>query len=93
MGMTQCGQFMLTYTFTMDQTQSNNRVIYGSSCFKYQLHWWRFRVNAAAIMVAEVPLFENQDIHDVLTIGIAQWPSVSNKILVYGQRCDFFFSN
>lgn len=84
--MTQCGQFILTYTFIMDQTQTNNRFIYGSSCFKYRLHWWRFRVNAAAVMVAEVPLFDNQDIHDVLIIGIAQWPTVSNKILVYGQR-------
>lgn len=85
MGMTQCGQFILTYTFTMDHTQTNNRFIYGSSCFKYQLHWWRFRVHAPAVMVAEVHLFENQDIHDVLTIGIAQWPTVSNKILIYGQ--------
>ncbi|XKL62715.1 hypothetical protein PGB90_002548 [Kerria lacca] len=87
MGMTQCGQFMLTYTFTMDHAQTNNRFIYGSSCFKYQLHWWRFKIGAAAVLVAEVHLFENQDIHDVLTIGIAQWPSVGNKILVYGQSC------
>ena len=91
MGMTQCGQFILTYTFTMDQTQTNNRSIYGSSYFKYRLHWWRFKVNAPAVMVAEIPLFENQDILDVLTIGIAQWPSVSNKISVYGQRYDQLF--
>lgn len=86
MGMTQCGQFILTYTFTMDHAQTNNRFIYGSSCFKYQLHWWRFKLGAPAVLVAEVHLFENQDIHDVLTIGIAQWPSVDDKIIVYGQR-------
>uniref|UniRef100_A0A1B6E7W5 DDB1- and CUL4-associated factor 15 WD40 repeat-containing domain-containing protein n=2 Tax=Clastoptera arizonana TaxID=38151 RepID=A0A1B6E7W5_9HEMI len=73
-GTTQCGQFLITYSYGIDQTAN----------FKYRLHWWAFRPGAPAHKVAEVQLFDNPDISSALTIGIAQWPKVNDRLVAYG---------
>lgn len=74
MGTTQCGQFLITYSYGTEQ----------HTMFKYRLHWWAFRPGAPAYKVAEVQLFDNHEISSALTIGIAQWPNVNNRLVAYG---------
>ncbi|XP_046592832.1 uncharacterized protein LOC107218731 isoform X1 [Neodiprion lecontei] len=84
MGLTQCGQFILTYTYNIEV------VGYGSS-YKYLLHWWSFIPNHVARKVAEVTLFGNYTIHRDLNIVISQWPTERNKLVVHGV-CYFLLS-
>lgn len=77
MGLTQCGQFILTYTYSMEVTGY-------SSSYKYLLHWWSFIPNHIARKVAEVTLFGNYNIYRDLNIVISQWPTERNKLVIHG---------
>lgn len=77
MGLTQCGRFLLTYTYNID-------VAVPGSVFKYFLHWWAFTPNRAARKVAEVTLFGNYNVYKELSIVIAQWPTETNKLVIHG---------
>ncbi|XP_029052296.1 uncharacterized protein LOC114880452 [Osmia bicornis bicornis] len=77
MGLTQCGQFLLTYTYTMDMSGN-------TSLYKYLLHWWAFTPNHVARKVAEVTLFGNYTIYRELSIVISQWPMERSKLVIHG---------
>ena len=77
MGFTQCGRFLLTYTYNID-------VAVPGSLFKYFLHWWAFTPNRVSRKVAEVTLFGNYSIYKELVIVIAQWPTERNKLVIHG---------
>ncbi|XP_076168486.1 uncharacterized protein LOC143147267 isoform X1 [Ptiloglossa arizonensis] len=77
MGLTQCGQFLLTYTYTLDVSGN-------TSLYKYLLHWWAFTPNHVARKVAEVTLFGNYTIYRELSIVISQWPMERNKLVIHG---------
>ncbi|XP_017893081.1 uncharacterized protein LOC108632797 [Ceratina calcarata] len=77
MGLTQCGQFLLTYTFSIDVSGT-------TSFYKYLLHWWAFTPNHVARKVAEVTLFGNYTIYRELSIVISQWPMERNKLVIHG---------
>ncbi|XP_022187421.2 uncharacterized protein LOC111046230 [Nilaparvata lugens] len=79
MGTTRCGQFLLTYSFITHTARSTL-----SQRNKYQLHWWLFRPGGRAAKVAEVQLFADYAVTSILTIGIAQWPTVNERLVVYG---------
>lgn len=34
--------------------------------------------------MAEVQLFDNQEVTYALTVGIAQWPNINDKLIAYG---------
>lgn len=77
MGLTQCGQFLLTYTYTLDVSSN-------TSLYKYLLHWWAFTPNRAVRKVSEVTLFGNYTIYRELNIVISQWPMERNKLVIHG---------
>ncbi|XP_012288698.1 uncharacterized protein LOC105704225 [Orussus abietinus] len=77
MGLTQCGQFLLTYTYSLDVSGN-------SSMYKYLLHWWAFTPNHVSRKVAEVTLFGNYTIYRELTIVISQWPMERSKLVIHG---------
>ncbi|XP_058790692.1 uncharacterized protein LOC131663927 isoform X2 [Phymastichus coffea] len=82
MGLTQCGRFLLSYTYTID-------VGTPGSYFKYFLHWWAFTPTKVARKVAEVTLFGNYSISKELSIVIAQWPTERNKLVIHGLCSSF----
>ncbi|XP_015592015.2 uncharacterized protein LOC107266235 isoform X2 [Cephus cinctus] len=82
MGLTQCGQFLLTYTYSLDVSGN-------SSLYKYLLHWWAFTPNRVARKVAEVTLFGNYTIYRELNIVISQWPMERNKLVIHGLCTDW----
>ncbi|XP_066583964.1 uncharacterized protein [Prorops nasuta] len=77
MGLTQCGQFLLTYTYTLDVSSN-------TSLYKYFLHWWAYTPNKVARKVAEVTLFGTYTIYRELNIVISQWPMERNKLVIHG---------
>ncbi|XP_057341598.1 uncharacterized protein LOC130678429 isoform X2 [Microplitis mediator] len=82
MGLTQCGQFILTYTYNLDLRGIG-------SLYKYRLHWWTFSPKKLARKVAEIVLFGNYTINKELEIVIAQWPMEKNKIVIHGLHSDW----
>ncbi|XP_034942628.1 uncharacterized protein [Chelonus insularis] len=81
MGLTQCGQFILTYTCNLD--------LRGGSLYKYLLHWWAFAPKKTARKVAEVTLFGNYSISKELDVVVAQWPMEKSKIVIHGLHSDW----
>lgn len=81
LGTSRCGNFIITYSFTSDTTMAR---LVSWHRYKYRLHWYAYRPGAQAKKVAEVQLFDNQDIEAELNVGIAQWPNVNDKLVVYG---------
>lgn len=79
MGLTQCGQFLLTYTYSMDLRGNGSH-------YKYLLHWWAFAPKKIARKVAEVTLFGNYTICTELDIVIAQWPTDRKKLVIHGLK-------
>lgn len=77
MGLTQCGQFVLTYTCSLDLRGTG-------SLYKYLLHWWAFSPKRVARKVAEVTLFGNYTVSHGLDVVVAQWPMDRNKIVIHG---------
>ncbi|KAK0166770.1 hypothetical protein PV327_004257 [Microctonus hyperodae] len=82
MGLTQCGQFVLTYTCNVDLRGTG-------SLYKYLLHWWAFSPKRVARKVAEVTLFGNYTVSHGLDVVVAQWPMDRNKIVIHGLHSDW----
>ncbi|XP_050541162.1 uncharacterized protein LOC126905481 isoform X2 [Daktulosphaira vitifoliae] len=86
MGLTRCGQFLLTYTIadTENMVLVDGPLI-SSLNMKYKLHFWAFRPGRSAYRVSEIVLFENTEFGDFLNIHIVQWPNRSDKVVVFGE--------
>ncbi|XP_050422146.1 uncharacterized protein LOC126834337 isoform X2 [Adelges cooleyi] len=87
MGLTRCGQFLLTYTIA----DTENLVIVdgpimSSLSMKYKLHFWAFRPGQSAYRVSEIVLFENAEFSDFLNFYIVQWPNRSDKVVIFGEN-------
>lgn len=80
MGTTRCGRFLLTYSYLASPTSIL------SPTYEYRLHWWLYHPFKQATKVAEVKLFSDQPINYIITIGIAQWPNVNDRLIIYGYR-------
>ena len=78
MGLTQCGQYLLTYTYNIDLRADGSH-------WKYLLHWWAFSPKRVR-KIAEVTLFGNFTIPRQLDIVIAQWPTDRNKLVIHGRK-------
>ncbi|PSN51064.1 hypothetical protein C0J52_01517 [Blattella germanica] len=79
LGLSRCGQFLLSYTFTTElDVMSLNEV------YKYRLHWWAFVPHQKVRKVSEVMLFGNQGIYSTLYIAVCQWPMDHSRVLIYG---------
>ncbi|XP_075236476.1 uncharacterized protein LOC142333339 [Lycorma delicatula] len=77
MGTTRCGRFLVTYSYLTSPSLL-------SPSHEYRLHWWLHHPFKQATKVAEVKLFSDQAINNIITIGIAQWPNVNNRLIIYG---------
>lgn len=87
MGLTRCGQFLLTYTIAdTENVLIVDGPLMGSLNVKYKLHFWAFRRGQKAYKVSEISLFENFEFGDFLNIYIVQWPNRSDRIVVFGER-------
>lgn len=79
MGTIRCGRFLVTYSYLTSPSLL-------SPSHEYRLHWWLHHPFKQATKVAEVKLFSDQAINNIITIGIAQWPNVNNRLIIYGYR-------
>jgi len=79
LGLSRCGQFLLSYTYTTElDVMTFNQV------YKYRLHWWAFVPHQQVRKVSEVMLFGNQGVYSTLFIAVCQWPMDYSRILIYG---------
>ncbi|KAJ4439787.1 hypothetical protein ANN_07915, partial [Periplaneta americana] len=79
LGLSRCGQFLLSYTYTTElDVMTFNQV------YKYRLHWWAFVPHQQVRKVSEVMLFGNQGVYSTLFIAVCQWPMDYSRVLIYG---------
>lgn len=91
MGLTRCGQFLMTYTVA--DTENMAIVDVPSLNMRYKLHFWAFRPGQSAFKVTEISLFENAEFSDFLNIYLVQWPNRSDKVVVFGERLVIYIYN
>jgi len=86
LGFTNCGQFLLSYTCTPNETSTSVRG-FGFN-YVYRLHWWSWIPYSRAKKVAEVTLFTDHDVQgaESLHISFCQWPMDSLRLVVYGYQ-------
>lgn len=80
MGVTRCGQLLLTYTYSVDTSSDYSP----NMIYRYRLHFWEFIPGRNAAKVGEVQLFDSCTVTEVLTVGICQWANNNDRLLVYG---------
>ncbi|XP_013412885.1 DDB1- and CUL4-associated factor 15 isoform X2 [Lingula anatina] len=79
LGFTKDGQYVLSYTVTVEADEHSAYPIY-----VYRLQWWLFLPHKPMTKVSEVRLFGEEEIQQDLYIAVCQWSTDSRKILVYG---------
>ncbi|XP_046388655.1 DDB1- and CUL4-associated factor 15 [Ischnura elegans] len=78
MGLSRCGQFLMSYTHTVEPDNSFDMV------YRYRLHWWTFVPSQRSRKVAEVTLFSDAGVGHNVFISISQWPTDTKHVLIYG---------
>lgn len=79
LGFTKCGQFVVSYTLQMDESERT-----GLPFYTYKLHWWWFVPSRPLVKISEVRLFGEQDILYDLYVLFCEWPEDSSQVLVFG---------
>ncbi|KPJ01638.1 PREDICTED: uncharacterized protein LOC106125310 [Papilio xuthus] len=78
MGFSQCGQFLLSFTYSC-----NNQVYFRESS-KFKLHFLSWVPGKVVRPVHSVPLFGDDCVDSKVTISMAQWKHNPGVLVVYG---------
>ncbi|XP_045764715.1 uncharacterized protein LOC123866951 [Maniola jurtina] len=78
MGFSQCGQFLLSFTY------SCNTQVYFRESSKFTLHFLLWVPGCVARPVHSVPLFGDDSVDSKVTISMAQWKHNPGVLVVYG---------
>ncbi|XP_045493015.1 uncharacterized protein LOC123692322 [Colias croceus] len=78
MGFSQCGQFLLSFTF------SSNHQAYFRESSKFTLHFLSWIPGNVVKPVHSVPLFGDEGVDSKITISMAQWKHNPGVLVVYG---------
>lgn len=81
LGFTKCGQFVVSYTCTMD---ADHQSVLPVCTYEYRLQWWWFVPNQPLKKVSEVKLFGEEELTVDLYISFCEWPSDHTKVLIFG---------
>ncbi|XP_041976389.1 uncharacterized protein LOC121731112 [Aricia agestis] len=78
MGFSQCGQFLLSFTY------SSNTQVYFREFSKFTLHFLSWVPGRVVKPVHSVPLFGDDSVDSRVTISMAQWKHNPSVLVVYG---------
>ncbi|XP_037027294.1 uncharacterized protein LOC119068035 isoform X2 [Bradysia coprophila] len=88
MGLTACGQFLLSYKVTFDAEQSVNTYNFFET-YKYELFFWIYRPHNLLSKYFNVCIFDDHGVDNLKVVSISQWMSNPRILIVHGAgECD-----
>lgn len=83
MGLSACGQFLLSYKASYDDELITNEYNF-SSTYKYELYFWIYRPHFLLSKYFHVCLFDDHGVDDIKTVSITQWKTDQHLLIVHG---------
>ncbi|XP_026476124.1 uncharacterized protein LOC113381412 [Ctenocephalides felis] len=83
MGLTACGQFLLSYTEVWTPADSEENVFLTDK-LEYRLYFWGFRPHNPCYIVHSVPLFASNAFGHYQHVTMVQWKSMPWLLVVHG---------
>lgn len=83
MGLTACGQFLISYKGTIDSLQFRSYDI--TAMHRYELYFWIFRPHLPLHKFIRVCLFDDHGVDGAKKVTMTQWSSDSRVMVVHGE--------
>ncbi|XP_039445838.1 uncharacterized protein LOC120425387 [Culex pipiens pallens] len=84
MGLTACGQFLISYKASCDYDEVITSEYNFSSNYKYELYFWIYRPHFLLSKYFQVCLFDDHGVDDIKTVSMTQWKTDQRLLLVHG---------
>lgn len=84
MGLTACGQFLISYKTSYDYDEVVMSEYNFSSNYKYELYFWIYRPHFLLSKYFQVCLFDDHGVDDIKTVSMTQWKTDQRLLLVHG---------
>ncbi|XP_019541474.3 uncharacterized protein LOC109412287 [Aedes albopictus] len=84
MGLSACGQFLLSYKASYDYEEVITNEYNFSSNYKYELYFWIYRPHFLLSKYFQVCLFDDHGVDDIKTVSITQWKTDQRLLIVHG---------
>lgn len=84
MGLSACGQFLLSYKASCDYDEVITNEYNFSSNYKYELYFWIYRPHFLLSKYFHVCLFDDHGVDDIKTVSITQWKTDQRLLIVHG---------
>ncbi|XP_055607537.1 uncharacterized protein LOC129755166 [Uranotaenia lowii] len=96
MGLTACGQFLISYKVSYDYDEVITNEYNFSSNYKYELYFWIYRPHFLLSKYFHVCLFDDHGVDDIKTVSITQWKTDRQLLVVHGasekEDCDSYMT-
>ncbi|XP_055525747.1 uncharacterized protein LOC129718735 [Wyeomyia smithii] len=91
MGLSACGQFLLSYKVAYDYDDELTHEYNFSSNYKYELYFWIYRPHFLLSKYFQVCLFDDHGVDGIKTVTITQWKTDQQLLIVHGasEKDDF----
>ncbi|XP_031633337.1 uncharacterized protein LOC116347070 isoform X2 [Contarinia nasturtii] len=83
MGLTICGQFMLSYKIISDEDSALNNYSF-TSTYKYELYFWIYRPHNLLYKYFTICLFDDHGVDNIKTVTMAQWKTNPRVLVIHG---------
>ncbi|XP_055678526.1 uncharacterized protein LOC129787187 [Lutzomyia longipalpis] len=87
MGLSACGQFLLSYKVSYDEESINHYNF--SSPYKYELFFWIYRPHCMLKNYYKVCLFDDHGVDNMKTVTMTQWMTNPRYLIVHGESASF----
>ncbi|XP_053689538.1 uncharacterized protein LOC128738436 [Sabethes cyaneus] len=84
MGLSGCGQFLLSYKVAYDYDDELTHEYNFSSSYKYELYFWIYRPHFLLSKYFQVCLFDDHGVDGIKTVTITQWKTDQQLLIVHG---------
>uniref|UniRef100_A0A182IQT7 DDB1- and CUL4-associated factor 15 WD40 repeat-containing domain-containing protein n=1 Tax=Anopheles atroparvus TaxID=41427 RepID=A0A182IQT7_ANOAO len=84
MGLTSCGQFLLSYKVSYDHEEAFANGFNFSSTHKYELYFWIYRPHVPLSKYFHVCLFDDHRVDEIRSVSFTQWKTESQLLIVHG---------
>ena len=82
MGLTACGNFMISYKRSVDEGLSSDYNF--SNGFKYELYFWIYVPHSLLSKYYNVCLFDDHSVDDLKVVTMTQWSSDLRTLIIHG---------
>ncbi|KFB36471.1 AGAP004062-PA-like protein [Anopheles sinensis] len=84
MGLTSCGQFLLSYKVYCDPEEGFANGFNFSATNKYELYFWIYRPHVPLSKYFHVCLFDDHRVDEIRSVSFTQWKTESQLLIAHG---------